>query len=257
MTTLSSTFINRLSLMVDLPGRLTQAAMAAAMLTAIVSLAMPSKAQADIVITMVGTPGFDVVDAHLFTAPTATYFPDILPSHAPTRVVHSGYGSELSTGIANAGFQEKTVFSVSDFSAPNAVMLGFAMTPNALAPTGSSFDFANGPIISAAGGLPTGSGDVYLNGNPYEISAFGIGVAPDGFDGVSHIVGAVWENSTFAPPGLTSLVGDYEYRLTIRDSSNNGYNVLGSFSVAVPEPSAMLGLLGATALFSMRRRRVL
>jgi hypothetical protein len=253
----SSTFIERLALVVGASSRFSRMAIAVVSLSAALSLAMTSNAQAAIVITAVGTPKFDIVDAHLFTAPTATYFPAIVQNHLPTRVVHSGYATELSEGLANAGFQQKTVFTESDFSAPNAVMLGFVMIPNALAPSGSSFDFANGPILSVADGLPSGSGDVYLNGNPYELGAFGVGVGADGFDGLSHIVGAVWENSAFAPPGLTSLIGDYEYRLTIRDGSNNGYNVLGSFSVAaVPEPSSMLGLLGATALFSLRRRRL-
>jgi hypothetical protein len=252
-----SMFTERLARVVAAPSSFTRTAVAAVSLTAAFSVAMVSNAQAAIVITAVGTPKFDIVDAHLFTAPTATYFPAIVPNHQPTRVVHSGYATELSTGLANAGFQEKTVFTESDFSAPNAVMLGFVMTPNALAPNGSSFDFANGPILSVADGLPSGSGDVYLNGNPYELGAFGIGVGADVFDGLSHIVGAVWENSAFAPPGLTSLIGDYEYRLTIRDGSNNGYNVLGSFSVAaVPEPSSMLGLLGATTMFALRRRRL-
>ena len=264
MTTLSSTLINRLTLLVDLPSRLTRAAFAAASLTAILSFAMPSNAQAAIVITTVGTPKFDIVDAHLFTAPTVpegayahALFPDHYFPSVPTsvRVVHSGYDTELSTGLTNTGYQEKSVFTVSDFSDPNAVMLGFVMVPNALAPLGSSFDFANGPILTVADGLPSGPGDVYLNGNPYELGAFGVGAGPDAFNGLSHIVGAVWENSKYAPPGLTSLIGDYEYRLTIRDGSNNGYNVLGSFSV-VPEPSSMLGLLGATALYCLRRRRI-
>ncbi len=221
-------------------------------------LACQSTAHGAIVVNAVGTPGFDFVDSHLFTAPgdplTGASFRALFPEHFPTRLVHSGpYNQEFTNGLALTGYAEKQIFNVTDFTDPMAVHMGFVLVPNALAPSGSSFDFANGPIIPV-GVMPiVVRGDVFLNGAPYEIGAFGFGITSnDGFNGLSHVVADVWENSAFAPGGLSSLVGDYEYRVTVRDASNNGYNIVGSFSV-VPEPT-QLGVLGAVVCFCFRRR---
>ncbi len=216
----------------------------------------------DIVITKVGTPGYDVVDSHLYTAPTQGYFQALFPNHFP-RVPHPGpYDQEFTEGLAATGYQEKQVFSVEDFTDPNAVHLGWILVPNANALTGSSFDFASGPIIPLATQPFRVRGDVFLNGAPFELGAFAFDAGTnDGFEGVSHFIIDVWENSAFAPPGLTDFVGDYEYRLTLRDTSNNGYDLLGRFSIAaVPEPGSLLtvGLVGAVIAarrWNARRKR--
>jgi hypothetical protein len=123
----------------------------------------------DIVVTKVGTPGYDVVDSHLFTAPTQGYFEALFPKHFP-RVPHSGpYDQEFTEGLAATGYQEKEVFSVDDFTDPNAVHLGWILVPNANAVTGSSFDFASGPIIPLATQPFRIGGDVFLNGDPFEL----------------------------------------------------------------------------------------
>ena len=94
----------------------------------------------------------------------------------------------------------------------------------------------------------------------YEEGAFGLSLpALDGFDGRSHFVVENWENSDFAPAGLASLVGDYEYRITMRDASNNGFDVVSRFSI-VPEPMFSspfaVGAMIAT-LSVLRHRRLL
>ena len=89
------------------------------------------------------------------------------------------------------------MFGVSDFTDPSAVHIGYVLVPNAAAPTGSSPDYANGPILPNPIAI---KGDVFLNGAPFELSAFGLTPAPaPEIDGASHYVVDNWENSLFAP----------------------------------------------------------
>jgi hypothetical protein len=210
-------------------------------------LAAPAQL-AQVTVTPVGTPSFDVVDTHLFSGPTDA-FPTLFPNHFPTRIVHGpSFDQEFSDGLALTGLPEKAVYSVAEFTAPSAVHLGYVLVPSANAPTGSTQDYASGPIIPN-GNLPiTISGDVFLNGSMYEQDAFNVTLPPiDGFDGRSHFLVEHWENSDFAPPGLNSLVGNYEYRLSMRDGNNNGYNIVSQFQV-IPEPSSLclVGLMAAS-----------
>ena len=156
----------------------------------------------------------------------------------------------ISVGaLAIAGYPEKEVFSVEEFTGPNAVHFGFVVVPGTNAPNGSSLDFDSGPIMPNAIFPIAYGGDVYLNGALYEQNAWRSSVpAADGFDGRSHFLLDLWENSEFAPPGLGSLVGDYEYRITLRDVNNFGYDVVAKFQV-VPEPGTLtLFGLGAITL---------
>ncbi len=192
-------------------------------------------ARGDAMVHPVGTPIFDVVDTHLYTAPTDRQsFEALFPNHFPTRIPHGPpYDQEFTEGLAITGYPEKEVFTVEDFTSPKAVHFGFVLVPGANAPQGSSVDFANGPIIPN-GILPIAvRGDVYLNGAIFEENAFSLSLPPmSGYDGDSHFVVEVWENSAFAPPGLASLIGDYEYRLTLRDASGvNGYDAVAKFQV--------------------------
>ena len=227
---------------------------------------IPNFAQAGVVITAVGNAGFSVVDTHIYAAPTNS-FPSLFPDHftggSPDRKVHSGYDGEYAAGLALSGFHQGEVFSEAEITAPNAIHLGYVLVPNASAPSGSSFDFANGPIIPRSNSPITIQGEVFLNGVLFESGpgAFGLSLTAEpnlALDGNSHFVVEQWENSSFARPGLTSLVGNYEYRLTVRDTAGAGYDMNASFSV-VPEPSmlAPLGMLLAGYVGSRRRRRSL
>lgn len=206
-------------------------------------LALGQSVRGEIMITTVGSPTFEVVDAHLFTAPTdPASFRALFPDHFPTRVQHGPpYTQEYSSGLALTGYPQGNVFSVAQFTAPNAVHLGYTIVPNTAAPLGSSFDFSNNAILPNNLFPITAQGDVYRNGVPYELGAFGLSLPGDAnFDGRSHFLLDHWENSDFAPPGLASLIGDYEYRLAIRDVNNNGFDVVAQFQLTpVPEPAAL------------------
>ncbi|MCA9214359.1 MAG: PEP-CTERM sorting domain-containing protein [Planctomycetales bacterium] len=211
---------------------------------------------ADVTVTAVGTPTFDLVDWHLYAAPTDGSFQALYPNHFP-RVVHSGFEHELSDGLALTGYAANDVYSTSDFTDPNAVHLGYALVPKSDAPAGSTQDYASGPTIPN-GILPiTAAGDAYVNGTLFEAGpgAFGTPLPPiDGFDGRSHFVVDHWDNNTFARPDLESLVGDYEYRIAVRDVNNNGYDISAKFAV-VPEPTTLapLGLVIASLAGWVRR----
>ncbi|MGC2578283.1 MAG: hypothetical protein WA376_11955, partial [Terrimicrobiaceae bacterium] len=139
------------------------------------------------------------------------------------------YVQELTEGLALTGFPEGEVFDVSQFTFPSGVYLGFVLVPRPAAPNGSTFDFASGPIIPSSVFPVLVRGDVLLNGAVFDGGAFNFNINPT--VDVSHIVAADSEDSSFAPPGLTDLIGAYEYRLTLRDSGNNGYDVVGQFSL--------------------------
>ncbi len=218
-------------------------------------------AHGEVIITPHGTP-FLVVDTHLYTAPidSPSYFQALFPDHFPTRIQHGPpYDHEFADGLALTGYPEKTVFSVAEFTDPNAVHFGFVLVPGSNAPIGSSRDFDSGPIMPNDIFPIAYAGDVYRNGVPFELGAWGGNLNPaTGYDGASHFVGDLWENSAFAPPGLTSLVGNYEYRITLRDVNDFGYDIVAKFQV-VPEPGALtLFGLGAMVLggCAWRRRKV-
>jgi hypothetical protein len=170
--------------------------------------------------------------------------------------------------VARLGFAEKTVFDVSEFSAPSGVFLIWMNIPGPNAPTGSSPDFASGPIIPNSIFPVRIAGDVYRNGAIFEQNAFGYNVPslnalnpPLNVDGHSHFPFFGAEADVFGPAGLTDFTGAYEYRMTMRDVNGNGYNISARFQVtAIPEPGtmALLGTGGLTLLGFARhgRRRI-
>jgi len=88
----------------------------------------------------------------------------LFPNHFPNRLQHGGYDGEYAAGLALTGFHQGEVFSVAELTDPSAIHLGFVIAPSANAATGSSFDFASGPILPNASLPITLQGDVFLNG---------------------------------------------------------------------------------------------
>lgn len=242
-------------------------------------LAPAGRAGAQVTITPVGNPVYQIVDARLFAAPhglapTYSLFnqttAQIFPGHFPARVPHAGpYERELSEGLARAGFADRTanpLFDVSEFSGPTGVFFGLIRVPGPNAPLGSSPDFASGPIVPNAAFPITVRGDVLRNGAIFEAGAFGPATSNPaaGFDGSSHNYNLFAENGSILPAGA-DLTGDYEYRITYRDAAGTtGYDVSARFRVAqgvqaVPEPGTCAliatGLLPFVGVIARRRRR--
>lgn len=236
-------------------------------------------ARADVVVTKVGDPTFDLVDSHVFAAPIgtaadgyaefattqATLLPP--PNHVsnPTLGIgpgapHAGpYDHEFADGVAAAGYQEGSSFLPSQYSNGMGVYLVFMLTGGQASPLGSSPDFASGAILPNAIFPLSITGGTYTNGvfndslGDFQIPAIDQVPGFEGLDGHSHIPLFFADNFDFATNPVT---GDYEYRVSLRDANGNGYDVTASFQV-VPEPSAriMMGLGGlAVAGLSLRRR---
>ena len=131
--------------------------------------------------------------------------------------------------------------------------------PGPRSPTGSSPDFASGPII------PNAIFPLTLHGETFTDGAFNDVVADitvpdinqfpgfDDLDGHSHIPFFIADNFDFAS---LKVPGNYEYRISLLDAQGNGFRIVAPFQV-VPEPSSWLTLATAclilTGLMCYRR----
>lgn len=221
-------------------------------------------------LTQVGSPTWKPGDFQLFTAP-ASPFPnafldtldEMLPLEGPgvaTYTPHPGpYNTELSTNRAAAGFVNQQVFQQSAITFdPNGVYFMYMMLPDP-GVTGSSRDFASGPIIPNSLFPITSNAQMWLDGNQVETLQDNLllnvrnGDLP--YQGQSHrapsqVVWYPWADSNAGP------LGSHELRMSLRDNQGNGWNISAPFTV-VPEPSALaIALAGvSSALVVVRRRR--
>lgn len=229
---------------------------AIAMLPAVALAAGPPPAQG-VRTTPIGHPTWRPVDFHLFSAPMGTLASgyaefgetalSLLPE--PNHVLYPGllvgpgaphagpYDSELATGVATQGFHEGVRFSTSEFSNGEGVFIVW-MTVPAPGTTGSSPDFASGPIIPNSlfpihvEGTTTHNGQMF---DPY-LTAFDVPALVDvdppfDVDGASHFPIFIADNADFGPVG-GKLRGSYIYQLTMIDSSGNGWRIDAHFAVA-------------------------
>src|SRR5688572_24514480 len=115
-------------------------------------------------VTKVGEPIFSVVDVSLFSAPVLgangeNLFPIIeeaiqpyskryaspIPGALLPTIPHGPpYDKEISANIASFGGVVSDVFTTDQLREPNGLLLAHTIVPAANAPTGASFDFANG-----------------------------------------------------------------------------------------------------------------
>ncbi len=229
----------------------------------------PNLNQLPIVLTKVGSPIWKLTDFQLFSAP-ASPFPDaffdtidsMLPLEGPgvaTYTPHAGpYDSELSTNAAAAGFVNKSVFPKSAITDdPNGVYLMFMMLPDP-GVTGSSRDFASGPVIPNSIFPMTSHADMFLNGALVETLQDGplnVRAGDMAFTGASHrapsqAVWWPWANDPNAGP-----TGSHELRWSVTDVQGNGWNISAPFQV-IPEPCSLaLGAMGMIGVFAVHRRR--
>jgi len=205
----------------------------------------------------IGHPTWKPVDFHLFAAPFGPggglgeiarsilpgpnhrAFPDVLVGpgapHAPP------YTAELAAGVVAAGFHEGVRFTTSEFSEGMGVFLAWMNVP-APGTTGSSPDFASGPIIAnRLFPIYTGAESVH-NGRTFDSSMADYGVfAPgqNGFnvDGASHFPVFVADNADWGPSGAP-LAGSYTYKIEMRDavipaaSWGDGWRIEVDFTIA-------------------------
>lgn len=252
------------------PARTALWALTAAIGLAAVTLEPAGAAAPAIGLTKIGSPIWKTGDFQLFTAPAAP-FPDaffhtidqLLPLEGPGAAVytpHPGpYDHELSTNAAAAGFVNQSVFPKSAITNdPNAVYFMIMMLPDP-GVTGSSRDFASGPVIPNSLFPMTTKAEMWLNGSLVETlqdGTFNIRAGDVPFDGASHrapsqAVWYPWANDPNAGP-----LGSHELRWSIRDVQGNGWDMVAPFQV-VPEPTSLaVATVGAVGLLAVHRRRV-
>ena len=237
-------------------------------------------ARAGTTVTPIGNPAYTPTDFHLFAAPIgtpATGFAEFgitqqlllpPPKHLPDPVLGIGpgtphvgpYNHEFADGVAANGFVDASSFTVPQYSNGNGVLLVFMFVPGPGAPTGSSPDFALGPILPNAVFPLTVDGKTVTNGavndilGQFQVPAIDTVPGFTGLGGHSHIPFFFVDNFDFAARPVT---GDYEYQISILDAAGNGYNINASFQV--PEPSTWMltgvACMAMSGLVLTRRRR--
>lgn len=218
------------------------------------------RADVPVQLTRVGNPIWSPTDPHLFAAQadTDTAFNAVADLVIGPKVPRDPpYDNELADHLASAGFHDATNFLPSDIDGqPSGIYFAYALVPDP-GTTGSSFDFASGPIIPNSLFPLTFDHDLLRNGIIVDPDVFDDQVPPfAGFAGHSHIKFLVESDASFFPPG-TDLPGSWEYRSLLRDKGGNGWDIVAPFQV-VPEPSTLTLILALAAhigLFGLIRPR--
>jgi len=222
--------------------------------------AATSSAQHSVVhLERIGEPIWRPVDFHLFSAPIGTPetgFAEFAatalallppPNHTfhPQLVVGPGaphappYDTELARGVAALGVEEERVFDASEFSGANGVYLVSMVVPDP-GITGSSPDFASGPIIPNTLFPITITGVSTRNEKLFDpaLADFAVPALNDpaltprfDVDGHSHFPLFTAEGSAFGPEDV-GPEGEYKYAMTMTDREDNGWAVRVHFVVA-------------------------
>jgi hypothetical protein len=199
----------------------------------------------EVTLTQIGSPLWRPTDFQLFTAPADTdedynsTIDMLTPLHGPGGTAYTPhappYDTEVSTNAAAAGFVNRTIFPREAITAnPNGIYLAFTLRPDP-GTTGSSQDFASGPVIPNSLFPLSSRVELWLN----DALAFVLhdrlvplrpGDVP--FEGTSHRVPSqsVWNRG--ADP-----LGDYEFRWSQRDSQGHGWNIVVPFQVVDELPT--------------------
>ncbi len=222
------------------------------LLTIVTSLtALSDRALADapvVELTKIGAPTWKPADFQLFSAPAAPFptefnhvYDTLAPLDGPSVVVYTPhappYDTELSTGAAAGGYVNQSVFDRNAILLqPNAVYFAFMLLPDP-GITGSSRDFASGPVISNSVFPLSSNVDVWLDGLLVDrllgsdVDKVSVGLEDEPFQGTSHLPGieAVWypwDDDYSAGP-----LGSYELRWSLRDVGGSGWNMVAPFQV--------------------------
>ncbi len=205
----------------------------------------------------IGHPVWRPVDFHLFSAPLGTpddgfaeFFTTILsllpePNHQfhPQLGVGPGtphappYDGELRRGFAAQGFHEGRVFGASEFSGANGIYTAWMVVPDP-GTTGSSPDFASGPIVPNTLFPMTLRGVMTRNGKVYDRDFANFTVPPldesltppFDVDGHSHFPVFIGEATVFGPAGV-GPAGNYKYTIRMTDQEGNGWIIHAHYAV--------------------------
>lgn len=182
-----------------------------------------------------GYAGFANTAFSMLPEPNHAFHPDLLVGpgspHAPP------YDAELTRGLAANDYPSRRNFSVAEFSNGQAV---YVVWMNVAHPgtTGSSPDFASGPIIPHSLFPIHVAGTAFRNGRvwdpflgTFDVPALNAVNPPFNVDGHSHFPLFFADNMDFAPPN-TNATGDYEFRVRMTDTSGNGWDIRARFKVS-------------------------
>jgi hypothetical protein len=194
-------------------------------------------------LTKIGSPIWRPVDFQLFSAPvepdaaatTSAALQPLDPRGVTTYTTPHGppYDTELSTNAAAAGFINRRVFLREAMDYPNAIFSAFMWLPNP-GITGSSRDFASGPVIPNSLYPMTQSGEVWKDGAlhyDYGESLSQVRPTDQPFDGASHR----FSRSYFGNRDADN-VGNYEFHRSLRDAQGNGWDIVVPFQVVAELP---------------------
>jgi len=245
---------------------------------------------ASVQITKIGTPAWNVLDFHLVAADVGTASDNyaefftltgdkILPppfyknypgvGAGPSGAEHQPpYDKDLANGVTSLGLKEQSVFPISDFSNGRGPVGMFMIVADG-STTGSSPDFASGPIIpnslfpiTFALADKKGGVDFSAPGSLPVPSHTTLDPAFANLDGTSHLPFFLFDNADFALDPKAPLAGSYQFEAKATDSAGNGYNIVIPFTVtgatAIPLPAAvgpgLALLIGMPIVRKLRRR---
>lgn len=207
-----------------------------------------------VILKPIGHPTWKPVDFHLFSAPigTAPNYEEFYlteqallppPNHVPHPDLGIGpgaphqppYDTELAQGVAAQGYREARRFNLSEFTNGEGVWLVWMTVPNP-GTTGSSPDFASGPIIPNSlfpihvESLAFHNGQRIPDVGVFDVPKLDSNLNPPFYvDGHSHFPIFLADNADFVP--MPNLRGSYEYRTTMIDQQGNGWLIVAEFAI--------------------------
>jgi uncharacterized protein YjbI with pentapeptide repeats len=202
--------------------------------------------------TKIGSPIWKPVDFQLFSAPATPFdqefgqvYNTLLPYDFPLAPVYTPhappYDTELSAGMIASGYVSQSVFTPSAITLnPNGVYFAFMFVPDP-GTTGSSRDFASGPVISNSLFPLATNIDVWLDGVLVDRAPGADSITPvrpndAPFQGTSHleslqVIWHPWDDDLTVGP-----IGSYEIRASLRDVGGSGWDIVAPFQVVPNRP---------------------
>lgn len=202
-------------------------------------------------LSAIGSPSWKPECAYAFAAPCgskASAFSTavatigkVLPAHqyyAAQNVMgpgapHGQYAQELASGLAAAGLTPGSSFSAASLQPPSCIFVLLQLVAGGGAPSGSSPDFASGPILDPSAfpllvdGSLLNAGKLVDPALDFEYPAKKSLVPEPAGQSYSHVPLVFFENSELIQP----QVGAYSLELRAVDALKHGWNIAVHYSV--------------------------